>query len=325
MTPLETAIERTVRKNFELTILQKRIRDGDKASVNSLVEAIKSSVEPTSHVSVAQYHAVLMKHASEEGHDAASQSLVNVLQISLVDFASTLKHCLSDLSRTKHQQEHRNLSVLFQSTFAPELSLLHNMYQGSGPISSAPDPELVLPPSNLKLPVDLANADNDLDTPRAAEPPSIASSRQAFLESGRGRLNSLLRRSVTDFDATHQFQSQSQFPQSHLNGDSLTAPPSHARPSGSDDPSRASSLASAQANARHRLSWRTSEDAVPKSSYSRSRKESDPRPMTAQSVAQASVKTVGSGSIRKRLSTFGIGRKGSKRHLGERQGTLQEE
>ena len=324
LTPLETAIERTVRKNFELTILQKRIRDGDKASVNSLVDAIKSSVEPTSHVSVAQYRAVLMKHASEEGYDAASQPLVNVLHISLVDFASTLKHCLSDLSRTKHQQEHRNLSILFQSTFAPELSVLHKMSQ-TIPISSAPDPELVLPPSNLNLSGDFASSNNDLDTSRAAEPPAIASSRHAFLEGGQGRLNSLLRRSVTDFDATHQFQTQSQFPQSHLNGDSLTAPPSHGGPSGSDDPSRASSRASAQANPRHRLSWRTSEDAVPKSSYSRSRKESDPRPMTAHSAAQASVKTVGSGSIRKRLSTLGIGRKGSKRHLAERQGTLQEE
>ncbi|MCJ1331814.1 Dedicator of cytokinesis protein 4 [Thelotrema lepadinum] len=333
LTPLETAIERTVRKNFELTILQKRIRDGDKASINSLIDAIKSSVEPTSNVSVAQYRTVLMKHAAEDDPNAGSQSLVNALQTSLVDFATTLKHCLADLSRTKHHYEHRNLSILFQSTFAPELALLNQISQVPALTSSAPDPELVLPPSNLNLPGDLANTIDDPSTPRAAEPPPIASSRH-FLEAGRGRLNSLLRRSVTDFDATNQFSSQSHFQnhsQSQLNGDSLTAPPSRARPSGSDDPSRASSRASGQTNPRNRLSWRTSEDAVPKSSHSRSRKESDPtRPMTAKSGTQASVKTVGSGSIRKRLSTIGlgIGRKGSKRHMREAtrgQGVLEEE
>ena len=318
LSPLETAIDRTYRKTFEMATLQKRIHDGDTASVSAMINAIKSSVEPTSSTSVVQYRAVLDKYsqASDEDSDQRTEHLVRALKTSLLDFATTLKYSIADLLRTRHQLEYKSFSILFQTTFAPELTVLNSMGPPAPTVSSAPDPELVLPPSNLNLPADLANAESDLS--RAADAPAVPPSRHSFLEAGRGRFNSLLRRSVTDFD-------QSQL--SYSNAETFSAPYLRQQPSMSEEPSRTSSRASGQTPTRNRLSWRESEEAVPKTSHSRSRDDSDPRPVTAHSAAPSSVKTAGTaGSIRKRFSTMGISRKAS-RLLGttNKSGTLQEE
>ena len=240
LSPLETAVERTVRKTFELSILQKRVLDGDKASLATMLDAIKSSVDPTSSVSVAQYRSHLIKKQQQQlstsnsddtdapsSSSAAEEVLYTALQTGLLDFATILKHCLVDLSRMPaHSLEHKNFSILFQSTFAPELSQLSHTTSSSTATatvgtqrisSSAPDPELVLPPSNLDdLP--LANGFSAFPAPPLQQPqqqhegeaadgptvPQSSHSRRSFLDAGRGRLNSLLRRSVTEFDGQYQ-------------------------------------------------------------------------------------------------------------------------
>ncbi|KAI4147797.1 MAG: hypothetical protein LQ340_005379, partial [Diploschistes diacapsis] len=151
LSPLETAIERTVRKTFELAILQRRLQDADKASVHTMIEAIKSSVDATSSTSVSQYRNILQNHTASTEEDEATQPLVAALQTALLDFVSILKRCLTDLSHTGHRIEHKNFSILFQSTFAPELATLNLTAPPTAAVAPAPDPELVLPPSNLDL------------------------------------------------------------------------------------------------------------------------------------------------------------------------------
>jgi len=59
LSPLQTAVERTTRKSTEMSILGKRIIDGDESKFTNLSDAISSSVDPTSMTSVAQYRELI--------------------------------------------------------------------------------------------------------------------------------------------------------------------------------------------------------------------------------------------------------------------------
>ena len=258
LSPLETAIDRTVRKTFELAILQRRVQEGDKLSRTQMLEAIRSSVDPASDSSVSQYRVILSKQAGTAANARNSSTtyssqttsptpqpdnnLIASLQTALLDFTSILKRSLSDLVNTPYKAEHRQFTLLFNNTFAPELATLntHATQTQQSPSSfaiPAPEQELVLPPSNLNLSSNLAaqqsthNNESHIPpiSPAAAEAPVVPSSRHSFLESGRHRLNSLLRRSVTDFEpSAHSYSllSQSQ----HGGGPGHS--PGQARPSG---------------------------------------------------------------------------------------------
>ncbi len=59
LSPLQTAIERTLRKTSELAALQQRMTNGEEAAFTNLTEAISNSVDPSSVSSVAQYRQLL--------------------------------------------------------------------------------------------------------------------------------------------------------------------------------------------------------------------------------------------------------------------------
>ncbi|KAI4162119.1 MAG: hypothetical protein LQ342_004289 [Letrouitia transgressa] len=160
LSPVQTAVERTTRKTSEIAALQRRIVEGDDSALTSLAESIKSSVDPASVASVAQYRKLLPSpHVSlsseEESISTRSEPflapLENALKHSLIDHASSLRQGLPLLSRPPHINLQTSLSQSLASTFAPELALLTQQIRPSSPTSSQPPPFLPgspsLPPS----------------------------------------------------------------------------------------------------------------------------------------------------------------------------------
>lgn len=139
LSPLQTAVERTSRKTAEIASLEKRITDGDDSSPTGLTETIKSSVDPASVASVAQYRVILP--ASQESLDyeqppeAHIRPLQNALRLALLDHASTIKHSLALLAR-HNALDHGSLTLNLQSTFAPELALLAPQHEPTPPSTS---------------------------------------------------------------------------------------------------------------------------------------------------------------------------------------------
>ena len=127
LSPLQTAVERTSRKTAEIANIEKRIIDGDESSLASLTEAIKSSVDPTSVASVAQYRAILPAPPEPLDEDQPLEAYFdphqNALRLALLDHASTIKHGLAVLAR-HNTPEHGSLSLNLQASFTAELALL---------------------------------------------------------------------------------------------------------------------------------------------------------------------------------------------------------
>lgn len=129
LSPLQTAVERTSRKTAEIAGLEKRVIDEDESAVFSLTEAIKSSVDPASVASVAQYRQILPEpptadtSSEETPEDFPLPPLQNALRLALLDHASTIKHAFNVLSR-HNPPDLSTLTENFQISFAPELSYL---------------------------------------------------------------------------------------------------------------------------------------------------------------------------------------------------------
>lgn len=129
LSPLQTAVERTSRKTAEIAGLEKRVMDEDESAVFSLMETIKSSVDPASVASVAQYRQILPEpptadtSSEETPEDFPLPPLQNALRLALLDHALTIKHALTVLSR-RNLSDLSTLNENFQISFAPELCYL---------------------------------------------------------------------------------------------------------------------------------------------------------------------------------------------------------
>ena len=125
---IETAIERVLRKTFELRHLSRRVSEKVSGSLKVLADAIKSQVDPASKGSVITYRPLLQKHQSEANHDdTRARQMVMVLETALLDFASLLRDTIPLLQNTKHHLEYKSSAILFKSTFDPELATISNM------------------------------------------------------------------------------------------------------------------------------------------------------------------------------------------------------
>ncbi|KAL8714705.1 MAG: hypothetical protein Q9225_006524 [Loekoesia sp. 1 TL-2023] len=305
LSPLQTAVERTTRKTSELAVLQRRINDDDESALTNLTESIKTSVDPTSLASVAQYRQ-LLPSAPEPTEDDESftaepplEPMENALKQALLDHALTLRHCLALYTRPPHINLHTSLSEFLHSTFAPELALL----APPAPPAAMPSPPPTsyrpqspsLPPSrgfssDLPATSPLTNGITALPQPGASdsEPASIARTRSrlslAFLKSPSKPNGSV-----------------------DLEGSVSMATPDE------DSLSSASRLGE---NSGVSQSHHMSENQYPQrpglgriKSQSSAGGESD-RPMTAQSGR--------SGRVKKRLSMLGIGKGSVKSRSGGR-------
>ena len=139
LSPLQTAIERTSRKTAEIASLEKRVADGRESSLEGLVEAIRSSVDPISVASVSQYRDMLPAPPrpmdEEQMTEVHHEPLENALRLALLDHVSSIKHALIVLAR-HNAPEHGSLVLNLQTSFSPELALL------------APQPDLSPPPTS---------------------------------------------------------------------------------------------------------------------------------------------------------------------------------
>lgn len=127
LSPLETAIERTLRKTSELASFEKRMQDGDQASFGSLVDAVQASTDASSASTVAKYRRLLPEPSEHEDNDSVEMAVLdpvqNCLKLALVDHASALKHCLTVISRSN--DDVTSLTEALGRTFAPELAILN--------------------------------------------------------------------------------------------------------------------------------------------------------------------------------------------------------
>ena len=123
--PMEAALERTIRKTAELAAMEKRAANGEDTTLASLIAAIMVSVDMNSEASVSRYRSLLPEPESEESDSDESKSskrdsinpIANALEIALMDHALMIKHCLSMLSRpayqaTKADLQERRISYL---------------------------------------------------------------------------------------------------------------------------------------------------------------------------------------------------------------------
>ena len=342
LSPLETAVERTVRKTSELVILEKRVRAGDTSSIYSMLEAIKTSIDPGSTTTVAQYRDILPRFGEQQAQEQDEakpqlQPLEVALQVSLLDFTSSLRQCLNLVGPKTSSAEHQTLTAVFQSTFAPELAALSpaSVVAAASPsgATSPPDhlnspfsPTTPQAPAPLPPPKTNGNAYTPDPHPQHRASPAPMGGPDAKRASSRKRIASMLKR--------HPSLSQPAPPVGvNVNGalepDAAPAPVVGGEDHGSVPSSRASmqdhhGRPPVSRQVSEAVSGRGRNDGVAAA------RADEARPVTATSTtAPSAVTSIGKkpGSIRKRLSsTLGIGKRPSRPALmASEQGTLEEE
>lgn len=126
----EAALERIVRKTQEMTVVEKKIVEGDKSddAAQLLVDAISISVSPNSENSVVVYRQLLpgaqssndaSSHEGDESLDELEEQLMNqeppeldaqdnAIKMALIDHAIMIKRCLASFARSSNQILLRN-------------------------------------------------------------------------------------------------------------------------------------------------------------------------------------------------------------------------
>lgn len=141
LSPYETALERIVRKTQEMTIIEKRLADGDDENAALLLDAVSVSVNPSSENSVACYRQLLPQKGEkgssddggagrdedegdfgdfedEEDDDEDDEPELEphelAIKMALVDHAMMLKRCLALFARSDKEtlsNRHRDLQT----------------------------------------------------------------------------------------------------------------------------------------------------------------------------------------------------------------------
>ncbi|KAH7117123.1 hypothetical protein B0J11DRAFT_109624 [Dendryphion nanum] len=132
LTPLQTAIERTARKTNELATLEKRAQEGDDASLTALTSELVLATESSSESAIANYHDLLprprhsMSYDDDDGESPPQQPnlLENALKVALIDYALTIRRCLTLYSRPAQHATKADLTQRFETAFHDELASL---------------------------------------------------------------------------------------------------------------------------------------------------------------------------------------------------------
>ncbi|KAK4656261.1 Deoxycytidine kinase 1 [Podospora pseudocomata] len=138
----ETALERIVRKTAEMSILERKISDGEGGdeAVQLLFDAVGISVNPNSESSVVCYRDLIPGMTRHGAQSPAKDSELdeeefeppelnpqeNAIKMALVDHAILLKRCLATLSKTGVEVLTRHVEDLqkyFETTYATEIAL----------------------------------------------------------------------------------------------------------------------------------------------------------------------------------------------------------
>jgi dedicator of cytokinesis protein 3 len=130
LSPLQTALERVVRKTHEMSVVEKRVADGEEDMAPLLVDALNISVNPNSDTSVAQYRELLPTNIDgEEVEEVELSPMENALKTALIDHAVMIKRCLAMFTRPlpKPQVPRQNKEELAQSSYPSILSASHKL------------------------------------------------------------------------------------------------------------------------------------------------------------------------------------------------------
>lgn len=109
LTPVQTGLERIIRKTQEMSSVEKKVADGIVDMQGLLIEALTISVSPDSESSVARYRDLLPneeEHGDEmEEDEELTKVLVlspveNALKVALIDHAIMIKRCLAMIARS---------------------------------------------------------------------------------------------------------------------------------------------------------------------------------------------------------------------------------
>jgi len=326
LSPLQTALERTVRKTQEMTSVERKVLDGDEDMTPLLAEAISISVSHDSQSSIARYQALLPSPVfDEEGEEQplVLSPLENALKMALIDHAIMIKRILPTFAKSPHQSlrsRHEELSARkppfigsipeyptltaseFEQTFAQELSTL----APAQPRQTTPIPpwSIASPQfsSRIVSPVQLPTlgTNSTMQTNTTSDAPARPSrnerSRLSFLNRGAKngppvsfKLNG--RRKGSDAGSTHSGRSRSKENRRSFFGGRLEGK-AETGDGGDGD-------------------WVTDSGDTRDMGLRRSESQGSGygRPMTATSVGSKV------GSVRKRLSRLTLGRKNSRREF----------
>jgi hypothetical protein len=99
---LQTAVERVIRKTQEMSVVEKRVVEGEEDTAPLLIEALSISVSPDSGSSVARYRELIPTKVDEEGveEEVELSPLQTALKIALIDHSILIKRCLNWFSKS---------------------------------------------------------------------------------------------------------------------------------------------------------------------------------------------------------------------------------
>ncbi|KAH7065056.1 hypothetical protein B0J12DRAFT_780474 [Macrophomina phaseolina] len=134
LSPVQSALERTLRKTAELSQLEKRVTNGEDSALQQLTEALMLSVDSNSPATVAKYRELIpqaparaeseMGDEDDEPEPPQLTQMENALKVALMDHALMVKRCLGAYTRPAQQATAADLSSRFETTYGPELEAL---------------------------------------------------------------------------------------------------------------------------------------------------------------------------------------------------------
>lgn len=120
----ETALERIVRKTQEMTVLERRVGEGDNENAQLLLDAVSVSINASSTNSVVCYRQLLPEPSQddegEEGSEVELDAQDSAIKMALVDHAIMIKRCLAMFSRSSNEllnHKHQELQACTFSSF----------------------------------------------------------------------------------------------------------------------------------------------------------------------------------------------------------------
>ncbi|KAI9049743.1 hypothetical protein LZ554_005895 [Drepanopeziza brunnea f. sp. 'monogermtubi'] len=137
LNPLQTAVERIIRKTTEMSVVEKRVIDGEEDMASLLVDALQVSVDPSSETTVARYRDLLpvAPEEADEIQEVDLSPVENALKTALIDHAVMIRRCLALLSKSTSigQSARDAVAQNFTATFAPELASFAFPQQNKSP------------------------------------------------------------------------------------------------------------------------------------------------------------------------------------------------
>lgn len=106
MGPLETGLERLIRKIAEITTIEKRVIRGEHEMAPLLIEALKNSVHPIPESPISQYRSLLPEASLDENNESVEpvlKPLQIALKTALIDFAIMIRRCILMFSESDRQ------------------------------------------------------------------------------------------------------------------------------------------------------------------------------------------------------------------------------